>query len=348
MLVKVQKHNTNFVMLQKTALNLPNLDWDAKGLWAYLMGHDDSWEISVRHLAKYFNSGEKHIRSMLRKLIAAKLCIYTQKRHEKGRFLKGDFTLFEVPYEQIDDQKQPISPDKNGFQKISPKAPKRHAVKARAVKGHINKEQVKQEIKNNNNIPEPQPPKELFPPPCFTPSASPPSVVVVSFLESLNLPNELKQKVSRQHSAEDIEIAVKRVLAWEGRSCDSKALMCVLKNKLTWTDSVGKKGKEEQQKEAYRQKCEKEEQERIQKYKDILKKKAEDEARAEENRKWMEDFKKQNTIFFDQDHRFDIKNAFVKVFSGDSYNPIIPFSDVNFRQYVQKNYEKMQNRLKVS
>lgn len=47
----IKRHkNNNFVVLDKTALNDPNLSWQAKGLHSYLMGLPTEWEVNVRDL----------------------------------------------------------------------------------------------------------------------------------------------------------------------------------------------------------------------------------------------------------------------------------------------------------
>jgi hypothetical protein len=80
------------------------------------------------------------------------------------------------------------------------------------------------------------------------PKASTTQVVVFS-LNELDVSEDLKKILSSQYSEEDINLAVKRTLAWEDRSCDEAALWTVLKRKDTWNDQSNKKDLENKNKE---------------------------------------------------------------------------------------------------
>lgn len=77
------------------------------------------------------------------------------------------------------------------------------------------KEQKKIEQKKNNN----------------------PDVVIPSYLMKLEIPDTLRIKLMKDHSADKIEKAVKRTLAWKNRENDSMGINTVLSQWDTWQDN---------------------------------------------------------------------------------------------------------------
>ena len=65
-IIKIRKHENNFVILQKTVLEMPKLSWKAKGLWAYLLSRIDNWEVNVKHLKSHFPGGKDLVLGMLK------------------------------------------------------------------------------------------------------------------------------------------------------------------------------------------------------------------------------------------------------------------------------------------
>jgi hypothetical protein len=74
-----------------------------------------------------------------------------------------------------------------------------------------------------------------------------PSAVVVSFksLDSLELNENLKQKISKAYSEREVDIAVARCIAWKGRSSDSAGIMTTIKKADSWVDNPSKQMKQE-------------------------------------------------------------------------------------------------------
>lgn len=83
----------------------------------------------------------------------------------------------------------------------------------------------------NTTTPEPEPPKKK----------EPGTVVVFSCLGDLEIPESLKVKISKEHQESEVNVAVKRCLAWKGRPNDKTGLLTCLANSATWTDQVDKK-----------------------------------------------------------------------------------------------------------
>lgn len=63
---------------------------------------------------------------------------------------------------------------------------------------------------------------------------------VSPILKTLDLPLETKKRLSADHSQEKLETLLKRVLAWEKRENDDKAVAVILKHWETWTDIIPK------------------------------------------------------------------------------------------------------------
>jgi hypothetical protein len=87
-----------YVMLNKKALEDPNLSWAAKGLWAYLMSRPDDWNVSVAHLCKIYNAkggGRDSIYSLLSELEKYGYCHKKQLKSEKGQFTKFEYIITE-------------------------------------------------------------------------------------------------------------------------------------------------------------------------------------------------------------------------------------------------------------
>ena len=78
-----------------------------------------------------------------------------------------------------------------------------------------------------------------------------PSAPVVVFFPSLNkldLSEKLKCDLSGLYSEADIDLAVKRCLAWKGRESDEVAIRHIFKNFNTWNDVVSQEETEEKNK----------------------------------------------------------------------------------------------------
>ncbi len=162
-IIKVKKHIHGYVILQKQCLEDPNLSWGAKGLWAYLMGRVDAWEVSVSHLASIFNQkstsgnkkrggGVKAIREFLAELIAFGYAIPEVSRKEKGYYSGINYIVFEVS--QLPKQTSPENIP-------HPRSAKRNAVERNSVKDTqtINKNDSNDLSRKNDITDREEPPK---------------------------------------------------------------------------------------------------------------------------------------------------------------------------------------------
>lgn len=93
--LKIKKHEKTFVILQKEALDHPTLSWEAKGLWAHLMGRPDDWKPSVAQLVQQFPAGRDKILRIFGELIEAGLCSKQTIRSADGTFSEVEYTVYE-------------------------------------------------------------------------------------------------------------------------------------------------------------------------------------------------------------------------------------------------------------
>src|SRR5205814_8766974 len=71
MIVRVQKHQHHYVIIDNRPLRDERLTWKARGLLAYLLSCPDDWKVNSRHLASISTDGPKVVLSGLKELEAA-------------------------------------------------------------------------------------------------------------------------------------------------------------------------------------------------------------------------------------------------------------------------------------
>lgn len=96
MIVRVQKHENPYVIIDKTILEDDRLTFKARGLAAYLLGKPDDWSISERHLVECGPDGAAAIRSGLKELEEAGYLKRNRRRTDDGKFA-WEATLYEIP-----------------------------------------------------------------------------------------------------------------------------------------------------------------------------------------------------------------------------------------------------------
>jgi len=89
------KHQDNYVIIQKSVLEDPNLSFKAKGLWAYCMSRPNHWEFHVSHLAKVSKEGRDAIYSAINELEEQGYVKKVQRR-SNGRFVGFDYEVSEI------------------------------------------------------------------------------------------------------------------------------------------------------------------------------------------------------------------------------------------------------------
>lgn len=131
MIVRVQKHENPYVIIDKTILEDDRLTFKARGLAAYLLGKPDDWSISERHLVECGPDGAAAIRSGLKELEEAGYLKRNRRRTDDGKFA-WEATLYEIP--------QPC----RGFPRVD---------KPRTEKPHVEKPHVDNRAILKNDLP---------------------------------------------------------------------------------------------------------------------------------------------------------------------------------------------------
>lgn len=96
-IIRVDKRDNPYVIIDKTGLNDDRLSFKAKGILAFLLSKPDNWYCHRSHLAKVGPDGETAVRSGLKEL---KEYGYLEKKpikNEKGQIEEWQSLLREVP-----------------------------------------------------------------------------------------------------------------------------------------------------------------------------------------------------------------------------------------------------------
>lgn len=115
-IIRISHNKENpFITVSKKILDLETLSWEAKGLWTYLMGRPDNWNLHVEHLTKYFPAGRDKTLRILKELIDHQLCFWYQERLHTGILNAGVYVVFESQNSEefIELERKHILLDKN-------------------------------------------------------------------------------------------------------------------------------------------------------------------------------------------------------------------------------------------
>lgn len=91
------KHAANYVCINKTAFEDPNLSFKAKGLFAYCMSRPDDWSFHVSHLATICKDKKTAIYSAIKELVKAGYCEKVRTRDSAGRATGIEYVIHEMP-----------------------------------------------------------------------------------------------------------------------------------------------------------------------------------------------------------------------------------------------------------
>jgi hypothetical protein len=95
-IIKLTKREGNFLVVDKSCLNDPAISLSAKGLYAYLMGLPQNWDLNIDDLAKRSRNGRDATRTAFNELVSAG---YIEKKtlREKGKFQGIEYVAYEIP-----------------------------------------------------------------------------------------------------------------------------------------------------------------------------------------------------------------------------------------------------------
>ncbi len=99
--IKIQQRDNPYAIIDRKCLDDVRLNWDARGLLAYLLSRPPNWEIRVIHLIKQAPEGRDAIYSILKKLILCGYIERVQSRDLQGQILGWDYIVYETPRNQL-------------------------------------------------------------------------------------------------------------------------------------------------------------------------------------------------------------------------------------------------------
>lgn len=97
MIIRVQKRETPYVVIDKTGLNDKRLTFKARGILAYLLAKPDDWEVIVQELINASPEGRTAIYSGLKELEKYGYMRKRVQRGKDGKFTGWDYDVIENP-----------------------------------------------------------------------------------------------------------------------------------------------------------------------------------------------------------------------------------------------------------
>ena len=95
-IISVERHNRDFVMIDNSAVQDPNLGLKATGLLSLLISYPSNWKISLSHLCSVKPDGRDSILSGLAELSQAGYLLYLRWR-DAGGLWSSRYIVFETP-----------------------------------------------------------------------------------------------------------------------------------------------------------------------------------------------------------------------------------------------------------
>ncbi len=113
--LRINRRDRNFLIVDKTCLSELDLSWGAKGLHAYLMGLPHDWSVHVGDLVKRSSNGRDSIRSLIKEL-KTKGYISTEwvRSDTTGKYNRLEYVIHELPHQAseetpLDKTKNPVN-----------------------------------------------------------------------------------------------------------------------------------------------------------------------------------------------------------------------------------------------
>ncbi|MFJ8099367.1 DnaD domain protein [Lysinibacillus sp. NPDC096212] len=120
-IIRVAK-NSNYVVMNRTALNDNRLSWKAKGIMAYMLSMPDDWVFYIDELMTHSTDGKASFRAGFNEL---KTCGYIERKpiREGQRIKEWETIVHEVPINSLltdfqEVEKQEVENQEVGFQEV--------------------------------------------------------------------------------------------------------------------------------------------------------------------------------------------------------------------------------------
>ena len=128
--LRIERRDRNFLVVDKSCLQDSGLSWGAKGLHSYLMGMHHDWRVCVRDLVNHATNGRDAVRSLLNELKSKGFITVEHDRdNTTGRFGQYDYVVHELPNSESTEETQ--QPNNHG--RSNPAPGNTPAVKSYAV-----------------------------------------------------------------------------------------------------------------------------------------------------------------------------------------------------------------------
>lgn len=108
-IIRVNKRENPFVMIDKTMLSDERLTWKAKGILAYLLSKPNDWTVRVADIVKRSKDGRDAVYNGIKELEKYGY-IKREQIREKGNFKGTQYVVFERPQESETLDIKPFSP----------------------------------------------------------------------------------------------------------------------------------------------------------------------------------------------------------------------------------------------
>ena len=108
-----EEHRDNYTKIDNQLLKDKELSLAAKGLLITMLGLPDDWSYSTLGLASIVKESKNTIHRLLKELENKNYLIRNSIRDDKGRFIKYDYFIYELPYPNIRDMELPDMENKD-------------------------------------------------------------------------------------------------------------------------------------------------------------------------------------------------------------------------------------------
>lgn len=99
MIIKIQRHSKNFVIIDKRPLEDVRLTWKAKGLLAYLLTKPHNWVVMRSDLVERSKNGRRAFQSAMKELKLYGYATLSIVRDEGGNIRGKEWIIHEEPVE---------------------------------------------------------------------------------------------------------------------------------------------------------------------------------------------------------------------------------------------------------
>ena len=109
-IIRVEKRDNPYLIIDKTGLTDDRLSWKAKGLLAYLLSLPDDWTVRERDLAKRSKDGRDSTRSGIQELIKHGYVLRKRLHDANGKFEGWETIVYELPQTVVESPKKENPP----------------------------------------------------------------------------------------------------------------------------------------------------------------------------------------------------------------------------------------------